>query len=208
MCCTPLIGGLLALLTLAAPSARAIAQQSDSELPAPALTGDLAPLVPTAFAQALRCRPKDDPSPPRAVVSKSVLSCGVRLSTPGHGEPFSVFVDLNPDGRITYLMLDWGVGGAPGEDSVRTVRLDSAYAAAKTFVQRRLGPPVICRGTVLWRTASGILVLTPPRRGMMHSTPSYPPQPPGPEYASWDLLVWPRQELLTADACATSSHAP
>jgi hypothetical protein len=62
---------------------------------------------------------------------------------------------------------------------------------------------MVCRGTPLWQTSKGMLVATPPRRQRMHSTPSFPPQPPGPEYVSWALVLDPSSQAAAGDQCTT-----
>ena len=133
--------------------------------------------------------------------SHSALSCSGRV-LPVRGTPFVAFIDLNAQGRITRFILEWVIGAPLGDDTLRTTRIDSAYAEAQAFVTQHLGSSMtICQGTPLWRTSEGVLLATPPRRQRMHFTPSYPPQPPGPEYASWALIMDAAAQP-TADQCA------
>jgi hypothetical protein len=200
--------GLLAmmLMALGVSASRGLAQSNEAEQSAPPLVEEFASLVPTTLTHSLRCRPAGVTSDTARTGSASPLSCGGRASSVNRDEPFVAFVDLDADGRITRFILLFTVGAAYGEHSLPTARLDSGYAAAQAFVGQRLGPPKICRGTPLWRTSRGRLVLTPPQRGHMHSTPSYPPQPPGPEYASWALVLEPGLQLPTDDECEPGSR--
>lgn len=198
--------GLLVLDALCSPLSRAVAQPDTAERPMPPITAEFARLVPSALARATRCRRADATGESAGAIRSFRLSCAGRTPPTEHGAPFITFIDLDADGLISHFVLEWTVAGSLGEDSLRTAPLDSAYADAQAFVGKQLGaPPMICRNTPLWRTSRGILVATPPRRQRMHSTPSYPPQPPGPEYASWALVLNTSSQLPPTDQCTLPS---
>lgn len=205
--CRRLSLGIGPLLLVALPNAasRAFAQQNAEERPLPSLDAEFARLVPDSLARAIRCRRADPTRSSAGVISNAGLSCGGRALAAERGTPFIAFIDLDAEGRMTRFILEWTVGVPAGDDTLRTARLDSAYAESQAFVAQHLGRSrMICRSTPLWQTSKGILVTTPPRRGRMHSTPSFPPQRPGPEYASWALAL-DRSWQPTAEECSAPS---
>lgn len=176
----------IVLLALGA-SVPSLAQPGPSTRPAPALTGPFAPAVPPALAHALSCRP-DVNSPDSTGGSHPDLYCAGRAEPRVPGAPYAAMINLSSTNVITYLTLQWAVGAVPGEDTVRSASMDSAYAATRSFLRQRLGPSVSCKGVEAWPKSVGTALLAPPRRQRMHATGADLPAPL-PEYGGWSLVM-------------------
>src|SRR5687767_12512987 len=170
----------LALVLLCALPARAAAQRpgwtsppqppQPPSWPAPPLRGPFAALVPDTLARSLTCRTADPlPEDSLPAARRPRMVCGALIRAPARSEPQSVYAILEADGEVKLLLLSWMVYPAWGEDSVRTVAIDSAHEALRTALVRRLGPGSWCsdkhdKPAFVWRSAEGMIALFPHRR--------------------------------------------
>jgi hypothetical protein len=138
--------------------------------PAPPLRGPFAALVPDTLARSLTCRTAD-PLPEDSLRSARTprMVCSAALWAPARSEPRSAYAILEANGEVKLLLLSWMVYPARGEDSVRTVAIDSAHEALRVALVRRLGPGTWCNDRLgkpafVWKSADGAVALHPHRR--------------------------------------------
>ena len=138
--------------------------------PAPPLRGPFAALVPDTLARSLTCRTADPlPEDSLPAARKPRMVCGALIRARAQSEPHSVYAILEADGAVKVLLLSWMIYPAWGEDSVRTVALDSAHEALRTALVQRLGPGMWCnvrldKPAFVWKRADGAVALHPHRR--------------------------------------------